>query len=77
MVQATPAQQAELKKIKALQEKLQTELASLSQKMAELQAQSHTYEAVDGAKNQVQSLLLPLRSSVLSVNVPAECASWC
>ena len=37
-VQATVAQQAEMKKIKSLQDKLGAELVSLSQRMADLQA---------------------------------------
>lgn len=53
VAQATPTQQAEMKKVKGLQEKLGTELTSLSQRMADLQVQGQKYEAVDGAKNQV------------------------
>ncbi len=53
VAQATPTQQAEMKKVKGLQEKLGTELASLAQRMADLQVQGQKYEAVDGAKNQV------------------------
>ena len=56
-MQATPAQQAELQKVKGLQEKLGAELSGLSQRVADLQGQSHKYEAVDGAKNQVRHLL--------------------
>ena len=54
IVQATPAQQAELQKMKGLQEKLGAELGGLSQRVADLQGQSHKYEGVDGAKNQVR-----------------------
>ena len=43
-----------MKKVKGLQEKLGTELTSLSQRMADLQVQGQKYEAVDGAKNQVK-----------------------
>ncbi len=57
VAQATPTQQAEMKKVKGLQEKLGTELTSLSQRMADLQVQGQKYEAVDGAKNQVRNPL--------------------
>ena len=53
VAQATSTQQAEMKKVKGLQEKLGTELTKLSQRMADLQVQGQKYEAVDGAKNQV------------------------
>ena len=56
MVQATPAQQAELQKMKGLQEKLGAELSGLSQRVADLRGQSHKYEAVDGAKDQVRDI---------------------
>ncbi|DBA65684.1 TPA: hypothetical protein ACH3X2_002738 [Trebouxia sp. C0005] len=52
--QATPTQQAEMKKVKGLQEKLGTELTSLSQRMADLQVQGQKYEVVDGAKDQAR-----------------------
>ncbi len=55
VAQATPTQQAEMKKVKGLQEKLGTELTSLSQRMADLQVQGQKYEAVDGARNQVKT----------------------
>jgi hypothetical protein len=57
VAQATPTQQAEMKKVKGLQEKLGTELTSLSQRMADLQVQGQKYETVDGAKNQVKRAL--------------------
>lgn len=40
--------------MKGLQEKLGAELSGLSQRVADLRGQSHKYEAVDGAKNQVR-----------------------
>lgn len=51
-MQATAAQQAEMKKIKGLQEKLGAELSSLSQKMTELQ----TVKLDGGAEGQVRHL---------------------
>ena len=49
-MQATAAQQAEMKKIKGLQEKLGAELTSLSQKMTNLQ----TVKLDGGAEGQVR-----------------------
>lgn len=60
VAQATPTQQAEMKKVKGLQEKLGTELTSLSQRMADLQVQGQKYEVVDGAKDQVKKTPTPL-----------------
>lgn len=51
-VQATAAQQAEMKKINGLQEKLGAELAVLSQKMSSLQ----TSNLGDEAQGQVRQL---------------------
>lgn len=51
-MQATAAQQAEMKKIKGLQEKLSAELTSLAQKMTNLQ----TAKLDGGAEGQVRHL---------------------
>ena len=58
MMQATPAQQAELQKIRGLQDKLAAELSGLSHKMADLQAETHKYDGIDGAKREVIDPLL-------------------
>lgn len=58
MMQATPAQQAELQKIQGLQDKLAAELSGLSHKLADLQAETHKYDGIDGAKREVTDPLL-------------------
>ena len=55
-MQASPAQQAEMKKIRALHDKLGAELNSLSQKMSSMQAGRP--EAAAGAQSQVSCAFL-------------------
>ena len=52
MLQASPVQQAELQKIKALHDKLSSELSGLTEKMETLQTQPQ-FQGIDGAKSQV------------------------
>lgn len=60
MLQASPAQQAELQKIKALNDKLSLELSGLTQKMEGLQTQ---FQGIAGAKSQV---VIPLQAAVVT-----------